>query len=114
MNGKKITCRRCKGTGLVKSHVIYAGIPGGCFLCATTGSLYADKFDRMFADAKGDFYGFTTTFRHGLFLSKSIGRCVESDIIGVTKETTWKKITEEQARAFFAKYGDHTYIDLKK
>ena len=112
MNAKKITCRRCKGKGFFDSHVLYAGAPGGCFLCAGKGEIYKDKFDRQFADAKGDFYGFTVTWSHGLFVSKSIGRVQEHDIC-LTSDTKAVKITEEQARTFFAKYGDHTYINRK-
>ena len=43
---EKMTCKRCKGKGLINSHVVYAGIPGGCFSCSATGEVYKDPFYR--------------------------------------------------------------------
>lgn len=40
---RPITCSRCKGTGYVNSHVIYAAAPGGCFKCAGEGIVEGDK-----------------------------------------------------------------------
>jgi len=39
MAEKNLTCSRCKGTGYVDSPVLYAGRPGGCFKCATRGTV---------------------------------------------------------------------------
>lgn len=113
MCDKQVTCKRCKGTGLVDSHVVYAGIPGGCYNCAATGKVYVDKFYAEFHKKQGDYYGFTTTYRHGLFVDKGIARCTEEETKRVDSQTTVTKITEEQARKFFARYGVSTTIHVK-
>lgn len=111
MNLNQITCRRCKGKCVVDSPVMYAGIPGGCFSCSATGKVYVDKFAREFANVKGDFYGFSRTDRFGM-TTKQISRNVESDLL-VTRDTTFKKLTEEQAFAFFSKYGREVKFPAK-
>ena len=111
MNTTQITCRRCKGSGIVQSPVMYCGIPGGCFSCATTGKVYTDKFAREYANVKGDFYGFSWTAPYGK-LVKCISRCVESDIMR-TRGMTFTKLTEEQAETFFRKYGSRVEFDIK-
>lgn len=39
----KKTCPRCGGKGIRKNeNVVYAGIPGGCYQCNTTGEVVVD------------------------------------------------------------------------
>lgn len=115
MDATKITCKRCKGTGITNNAPVFAGIPGGCYKCATRGWVYKDKFSAAFIEGKGDFYGFTTTYRHGLFITKNIARCTEEEAkFGCDRQTTYTKITEEQARKFFERYGVSTYVYPEK
>lgn len=107
---EKITCSRCKGKGIVDSPVVYAGFPGGCYKCAMRGWVYKDKFDEAFYQSKGEFYGFSWE-QFGKTV-KRIGRHVESDLM-VSRGTTVTKLTEEQARKFFARYGMETRIETK-
>ena len=51
---KPITCRRCSGTGYVKSHVHFAGAPGGCFKCAGTGIVEGDRATIAAAKARSE------------------------------------------------------------
>lgn len=106
----KITCRRCAGKGLLNSPVVYAGIPGGCFACAATGEVYKDKFYRAFG-ANRTFYGVTAVVAYhgenpnnGTF--KSISTRAPDQGNDPTYQHTFVEITEEQARRFFARYGD--------
>ena len=101
----KKTCPRCKGTGLVNSGVVYAGIPGGCFHCAATGAVFRDKFVRAIG-ASGEFFGFSfASCRNGKTI-KMIARGTRSAIEdNLIDGVSMKQITEEQARKFFASYG---------
>lgn len=110
MNAKQITCRRCKGSGNVGGPVLFAGQPGGCFNCACTGKMYVDKFDQQYARAKGEFYGFTYVINGATV--KQIGRVEKHDLL-VSRGTAVAEITEDQARKFFAKYGERTTLAAK-
>jgi hypothetical protein len=103
------TCSRCKGKGFLSGHiVVYAGAPGTCYKCAGRGWVYADKFIEAFG-TKGVFYGATIESRFETV--KCIGR---GDLARVRadsfSDTTITEITEEQARRFFAKYGERHSI----
>lgn len=114
MDATKITCRRCKGSGLVASPVVYAGIPGGCYKCDATGECYKDKFSAEFINKSGEFYGFTVEYAHGLFVNKNIARCTEADLKRVGAGVKVTKITENQARKFFERYGVATTVKTEK
>jgi len=100
----KKTCPRCKGKGFVDSIVAYCGIPGTCFNCEGRGWVYTDKFIERFG-TKGVFYGASWEARFSTI--KMIGR---GDLSKVRADSfsdwTFVEITEEQARKFFAKYGE--------
>lgn len=118
---EKITCPRCKGTGILDwSPVVYAGIPGGCFQCAGYGQVYKDKFYQKFGVGK-KFYGVTWSRylnkdnpNNGVF--KML--CVSKPEIGeridyfgnVADRIECVEITEEQARRFWNRYGDETIL----
>lgn len=105
---KRITCKRCKGTGNVGGAVVCAGVPGGCFSCLAAGSVYANKFDQTFANVPGEFYGYSYTSQGRTV--KQINRCTDDEAYKVSRGVTVTKITEEQARKFFARYGEQTKI----
>lgn len=108
----KITCSRCRGKGFTGHVVVYAGAPGTCFKCAGAGEVYKDKFYAKFGVGK-KFYGVTAIVKlqdwnpnNGTF--KSIAtKWNEADIL-VDSHRTYAavEITEEQARRFYARYGD--------
>lgn len=117
----KIQCRRCKGKGLVDSHVVYAGFPGICFSCAGAGQVYKDKFYRAFGVGK-KFYGVTwhrwlnqDNPNNGIFklLATEI-----PDHVGETRDYRGRvtdlvqcvEITEDQARKFWLRYGENTQL----
>lgn len=102
-NAKQITCRRCKGSGFLAGVVLSQG---RCFGCMGRGTVFADKFDEMFRDTSGDWFGFSRTDRAGV-THKSINRCSAPR---VTRDVTVTQITEEQARKFFARYGLSTTV----
>lgn len=115
---KKITCRRCKGTGYwsKQGRVAYYGVPGLCFECAGKGEVWADKFHKVYGIGK-KFYGVTSVVflnennpNNGVF--KKI--LPEKEIKKMEKEGRWDtnyicrwvEITEIQARDFFKKYNE--------
>jgi hypothetical protein len=107
MTNLKIKCTRCNGSGLVGGPVVHLGVPGNCFRCGGTGEVYKDKFVREFGLGH-EFFGMT--YRN----TKSIVTCTEKarlerDTIG-GDEASFSRITEEQARKFFARYGKQTQV----
>jgi hypothetical protein len=116
----KITCRRCSGRGFRDTHVVYAGAPGTCFACAGVGEVYKDKFYRAFGVGK-KFVGVTNYRWHGEGnpnngVFKFLG--TEAPTIGEQRSLSGKvlnayeivEITEDQARRFWARYGERTQL----
>lgn len=116
----KIKCRRCGGKGFTSHGVVYAGAPGTCFLCAGDGEVYKDKFHRAFGVGK-KFFGVTNYRYHndgnpnnGVFKFLS----TKAPTIGEQRSFDGKllnsydvvEITEEQARRFWARYGELTQL----
>lgn len=117
---KMKTCRRCRGTGLVSSPVVYCGVPGGCYTCALVGQVPVDKFYRE-VGTKGTFFGISLPIKAYAFRTdegkvikvlKEIRRAKSADSIMKDSEagTVVTEITEEQARAFWTKYGLYTEV----
>ena len=101
-------CKRCNGTGIMSSPVVYAGVPGGCYSCRARGFKYTDKMTNAFGPTT-EFVGVTSDT--GVFgtVLKSIAPAAQSDnVIGSVTP-----ITYEQARAFFFRYGTQVTIATK-
>lgn len=52
---KPVTCRRCKNTGMVPSHVRHLGIPGLCMGCDGRGVKEGDKAELARIKAENDY-----------------------------------------------------------
>lgn len=107
MTSAQITCDRCRGRGIVDARPVYCGVPGGCYKCSCRGWVYADKFDEQFARDSGDFFGFSWE-QNGVTV-KYIARQHESDLL-VDRGVKVTRITEDQARKFFNRYGHRTTV----
>lgn len=105
---KTLKCGRCRATGFTN----FEREGGVCFRCDGKGFNYADKFVDTFGIG-GRFFGVSFT----LFGSttKIIQRAgsAESILRDAMDGTQVTQITEEQARAFFAKYGKQTTVPAK-
>lgn len=98
-----VKCGRCGGSGLY-------GDRGWCFRCAGAGSVVKDPFLRVIG-VSGEFFGVTSEAVNGR-RTKYIARAksaadLAADMIG---GYTLTPITEEQARAFFKRYGLSTEV----
>lgn len=107
-------CKRCKAQGW-GSWVVNGGI---CFNCNGRGWTYADKFVEVYSAKPGRFFGVSMQLA-ACYAPLTVLKCIrtEAEIVkdGATVEkclaldpargTKYTEITEEQARAFFAKYG---------
>jgi hypothetical protein len=90
-------CGRCAGTGFVFTDRV-------CFGCNGAGVVVADIFLRIIGTS-GEFFGITGPVVNGKQF-KGIARSASDLIDGYTA----KVITEEQARAFFKRYGVSTEV----
>jgi len=90
-------CPRCSGTGIYAQR-------GFCFACNGEGAYAADSFLRVLGKS-GEFFGITGPVVSGKQF-KGIARGASDLIDGYTA----KVITEEQARAFFKRYGVSTEV----
>ncbi|HSG19277.1 MAG TPA: hypothetical protein VLA31_00775 [Burkholderiaceae bacterium] len=91
------TCPRCSGTGFVFTD-------RACFGCNGAGRIVADVFLRTLGTS-GEFFGITGPIVNGKQF-KGIAREASDLIDGYTV----KAITEDQARAFFKRYGISTEV----
>lgn len=118
----KIKCSRCAGKGFLSGmHVVYAGVPGGCYKCAGAGEVYKDKFYRAFGAGR-KFFGITwhrysnpDNPNNGVFkmLATKVPGFVgeRRDYRGrVTEIIECVELTEAQARKFWERYGDQTQL----
>jgi len=93
-------CPRCSGTGFVFTDRV-------CFGCNGKGTKVADVFLRVIG-LNGEFFGITGPIVNGKrFKGIDRGSRVVNDLI---EGYTAKPITEEQARAFFKRYGVSTEV----
>lgn len=96
-------CPRCSGTGIYAQR-------GLCFACNGNGAYAADSFVRVLG-VSGEFFGVTGPTINGKQL-KSIVRA--SDVEALTADLmdgyAVKAISEDQARAFFKRYGVSTEV----
>lgn len=91
------TCPRCSGTGSVFTGRI-------CFSCNGAGKVVADVFLRVLGTS-GEFFGITGPVVNGTQF-KGIARDASDLIDGYVA----KAITEDEARAFFKRYGTSTQV----
>ena len=105
---KTTICKRCDGKGFFSNLAHVEG--GKCFTCDGTGGAALKPFDRFFKDCKGSFVGVTYSANRGgkSVVVKQIAK-VEG-VVGFSVGTKVTPITEEQARAFFAKFRDQTFL----
>jgi len=96
-------CPRCSGTGLY-------GDSGFCFSCNGNGEYLADPLARILG-ASGEFFGVTGPVVNGK-ISKSITRCADAKALAadLIEGYAFKAISEDQARAFFKRYGVRTEV----
>jgi len=96
------TCTRCNGSGMYCN--------GRCFGCDGAGRYAADKFLRALGNS-GLFFGVSGNVVKGK-RSKSIARAESAEKLAseYMAGVTIKEITEEQARAFFKRYGWMTEV----
>jgi len=96
-------CPRCSGTGIYAQR-------GLCFACGGNGAYAADPLARALGST-GEFFGITGPVVNGKRL-KSIERAINADavIADLIDGYTLKPISEEQARAFFKRYGVRTEV----
>jgi hypothetical protein len=98
---KTIKCCRCSGTGF------YCNADGRiCFRCNGAGTVVADAFLRVMGTG-GKFFGITGPVINGEQF-KGIARNTNDLMDGYTAEP----ITEDQARAFFSRYGVDTVVQV--
>lgn len=98
---KTIKCCRCNGTGF------YCNATGRvCFRCNGEGVVVADVFLRTVGTG-GEFFGITGPVVNGKQF-KGIARSASDLMEGYTA----KPITEDQARAFFKRYGVDTVVSV--
>lgn len=121
---RKITCVRCRGTGMTGHVVVHCGVPGVCFKCDGRGEVYADKFVQTFGLGQ-KFFGITErTYYNPQNPNNRIVKRIATEraVIGgmmvsgpasvrpgvayhMSGNVTFTELTEQQAREFFAKYG---------
>lgn len=102
----KITCRRCKGRGFLPGYVVQQGV---CFACEGAGEVYKDRFYRRFG--VGRYFGISLVVKlqadnpnNGTF--KWIDKTGDASANDGFRTFSAKEITEDQARRFYARYGD--------
>lgn len=121
-----ILCRRCKGTGLVSSPVLHAGVSGGCFACDTKGRVYKDPFYRKVGAGK-TFYRVTYKTYYGagnpnnaVYLKLSTGPLADMDLGTrlrddglIATQSTADEITEAEARSLLKTYRDGVFTGIR-
>jgi hypothetical protein len=115
------SCSRCKGQG----YGSWVVIQGQCFKCGGRGWIYTDKFTEEMGGPSSRYVGihfeYTAAGNHNVVKKIATEREVNSYGAGTVDELLargeqrregnsaevirYTVITEEQARAFFAKYG---------
>ena len=96
-------CPRCSGTGIYSQR-------GVCFACNGNGAYAADPLSRVFG-ASGEFFGVSGPAANGT-VYKGIVRAANAEELAadLIQGYTFKPISEEQARAFFKRYGASTRV----